>query len=78
MVFLKSESMEQATDVLGNPIALLIERIFWLGLGGFLGLAIIFSISRSFNESKNKTETSSSLELENLAKKAIQQNKDIN
>ena len=69
--------MAQATDLVGNPTALLIERLFWLGLGGFLGLAIITSFLRSFNQSKNKTNNSSPEELKNLAKKAIQQNNDI-
>ena len=45
--------MEQVTEALGNPTALLIERIFWIGLGGFLGLAIITSVLRGLNESKN-------------------------
>ena len=44
--------MEQVTDVVGNPAALLIERIFWLGLGAFLGLAIMTSLIRGFNERK--------------------------
>ena len=38
--------MEQVTDAIGNPTALLVERIFWLGLGAFLGLAIITSLLR--------------------------------
>ena len=38
--------MEQLTDGVSNPTAILIERIFWLGLGGFLGLAIISSLIR--------------------------------
>ena len=46
--------MEQATDVVGNPTVLLIERIFWLGLGVFLGIAIISSIIRGLNENKTK------------------------
>ena len=45
--------MEQVTEALGNPTALLIERIFWIGLGGFLGLAIITSVLRELNERKN-------------------------
>ena len=70
--------MEQVSDVIGNPTALLIERIFWLGLGGFLGLAIITSFLRELNERKNKGKLVSPEELKNLAKKAIQQNCDIN
>ncbi len=68
--------MEQATDAIGNPTALLIERIFWLGLGAFLGLAIITSLLRGLRERKSKTITFSPNQLENLAKKAIQQNSD--
>ena len=70
--------MEQVTDLVGNPTALVIERIFWLGLGGFLGLAIITSLIRGINESNEKTKTAKSEELENLAQKAIKQNTDIN
>ena len=70
--------MEQLTDAIGNPIALLIERIYWLGLGAFLGLVIITSFLRGLKERKNKTTPVSPDELENLAKKAIQQNSDSN
>ena len=70
--------MEQVTDAIGNPPALLVERIFWLGLGAFLGLAIITSLLRGLKESKNKTTPISPDQLENLAKKAIQQNSDSN
>ena len=69
--------MEQVTDVIGNPTALLIERIFWLGLGGFFCLAIITSFSRGSNKTK-KINHISEKELENLAKKAIQENDDLN
>jgi len=70
--------MEQVTDAIGNPTALLVERIFWLGLGAFLGLAIITSLLRGLKESKNKTPQISPNQFENLAKKAIQQNRDSN
>ena len=69
--------MEQINDAVGNPTALLIERFFWLGLGGFLGLAIITSVIRGLNDRRNKIKPLSSEELENLAKKAIQKNSDI-
>jgi len=68
--------MEQVTDAIGNPTALLVERIFWLGLGAFLALAIITSFLRGLKERKNKTTPVSTNQLENLAKKAIQQNSD--
>ena len=70
--------MEQIADAIGNPTALLVERIFWLGLGCFLGLAIITSLLRGFKESKNKATLVSPDQLENLAKKAIKQNSDSN
>ena len=70
--------MEQVTNAIGNPTSLLLERMFWLGLGAFLGLAIITSLLRGLTERKNKTTPVSPDQLENLAKKAIQQNCDIN
>tara|TARA_Y100001968_G_C18989906_1_gene540906 strand:+ start:100 stop:312 length:213 start_codon:yes stop_codon:yes gene_type:complete len=70
--------MEQVTNVVSYPTALLIERIFWLGLGGFLGIAIITSLLRGINESKDKTRPVSPNALVNIAKKATQQNSDIN
>ena len=68
--------MEQVTYAIGNPTALLVERIFWLGLGAFLGLAIITSFLRGLKEGKNKTTQFSPDQLENLAKKAMQQDSD--
>ena len=47
--------MEQVTDVIGNPTSLLIERIFWLVIGGFFGLALITSIIRGFIEEQKLT-----------------------
>tara|TARA_B100000965_G_C18918630_1_gene467760 strand:+ start:86 stop:295 length:210 start_codon:yes stop_codon:yes gene_type:complete len=69
--------MEQVTNLVGNPTTLLIERIFWLGLGGFFCLAIITSIIRGAKKSKQINHISQ-IELENLAKKAVQQNKKSN
>ena len=66
--------MEQVNNVIGNPTFLLLERIFWVGLGGFFGFAIITSIQRGINERKNKRKPVSAAQLENLAKKAIDQN----
>ena len=69
--------MEQVTHAIGNPTALLLERIFWLGIGGFLVLALITSLLREgSNESNNKIKTVSTKELENLEKKAIPKNSD--
>ncbi len=67
--------MEQVIDSIGNPTTLLIERIYWLGLGSFLGLAIITSLIRGIKKSKDEKYVSAT-QLENLAKKAIQQNGD--
>ena len=66
--------MEQLNDAVGNTTSLLLERFFWLGLGGFLALAIITSLIRGINEGKSNTKSVSSEELKNLAKKAIQKN----
>ena len=63
--------MEQLTDGVSNSTAILIERIFWLGLGGFLGLAIISSLIRELLE---KEKTISPKELKKLAKEATQRN----
>ena len=70
--------MEQVSDLLGNPTALLVERIFWLGLGAFFVLAIITSLRRGLKERTKTTTPVSRDQLENLAKKAIQQNSDSN
>ena len=66
--------MEQVTDAIGNPTALLVERIFWLGLGAFLGLAIITSFLRGLKERKKQNDTISTNQLENMVKKSVQQN----
>ena len=70
--------MEQVTYTIGNPATLIIERIFWVGLGGFLGLAIITSLIRGLKETKNKTKPFSRKELIDLARKATDQNNKIN
>ena len=68
--------MEQITYPIANSTALILEKIFWLGIGGFLGLAIITSVLRGFDEIKNKEKRVLAYRLDNLAKKAIQQNND--
>ena len=68
--------MEQITDQIGNPTTILIERIFWLGIGGFLGLAFLTSLIRGFNQNRTRETNVSASQLENLAKKAIQKNSD--
>ena len=68
--------MEPATDLIGNPLTLLIERIFWLSLGGFLGLALITSVNRTVKDKNNKKKVISPRDLEKLANKAIKENKE--
>ena len=70
--------MEQVIDAIGNPIALLIERFFWLGLGGFFGLALITSFLKGLKQGKKNRTPPSTEQLENLAKKAIERNSDNN
>ena len=70
--------MELVTDQIGNQTTLLIERIFWLGIGGFFGLALITSLVRGLKQSKIKESNVSAKYLENLAKKAIQKNSNHN
>ena len=70
--------MEQISEVVGNPISILIERIFWLVLGCFFGLSILTSLIKGLKERKNKTKSISAKDLENLGKKAIQRNSAIN
>jgi len=68
--------MEQAFNSIGNPTTLLIERVYWLGLGGFLGLTIFTSLIRGLKKNKNKKKFVSAKQLEILAKKATQNNSD--
>ena len=70
--------MNQLTDAIGNPTALLVERIFWFGLGVFFGLALITSLLRGLKERKSKMTPVLHHQLENLAKKTIQHNSDSN
>ena len=68
--------MEQEIYSIGNPTTLLLERIFWLGIGGFFGVALFTSLLRQVIERKNKTTFVKPNQLENLAKKAVQRNLD--
>ena len=70
--------MQQFTYINGHTTFILVERIYWLGLGGFLGLAILTSLIRSFNETKAKERYDSARELDKLAKKAVRQNNEDN
>tara|TARA_Y100001968_G_C19054688_1_gene570842 strand:+ start:225 stop:437 length:213 start_codon:yes stop_codon:yes gene_type:complete len=68
--------MEQVNNLLGNPTTILIERVFWLVIGGFFGLAFVTSLVRDLKQKKTKETNVSARQLENLAKKAIQKNSD--
>tara|TARA_Y100001968_G_C18849660_1_gene477497 strand:+ start:328 stop:489 length:162 start_codon:yes stop_codon:yes gene_type:complete len=50
--------MEQINNVIGNPTTLIIERLFWLALGGFLGVAIITSLVRGLNDDSGEKAAS--------------------
>tara|TARA_Y100001968_G_scaffold241959_1_gene225534 strand:+ start:245 stop:445 length:201 start_codon:yes stop_codon:yes gene_type:complete len=65
--------MEQASNLVGNPIALLIERIFWLGLGLFLVGTIFKAFIGSINKGKSK-ESSMEAKLKEIANKVVQEN----
>ena len=78
VTFQSKKNMELVTDQLGNPTTLLIERIFWLGIGGFFGLALMTSLVRGLKQNKIKETNVSAKHLENLAKKAIQKNSNHN
>ena len=69
--------MEQVTETIGNPTALLVERLFWLGLGAFLGLAILNSLIRELKDRTNPKASASYDQLEKLADKAIKKNRDM-
>ena len=60
--------MQNVTDVIGNPTLLLIERVFWLVIGGFFVLALLTSIISGLIEEQ---KTNSQKWLENPAKEAI-------
>ena len=68
--------MEPVSDLVGYPLTLLIERIFWLGLGGFFGLALITSVIRTIKEKNNKGNMVSAKDLEMLANNAVKENKE--
>ncbi len=68
--------MEQAQDLIGNPLTLLIERIFWLGLGCFFFLATVKSFINSFKDQENQGNTSELMEntLKKIARSVAQRN----
>jgi len=67
--------MENVNDLIGNPISLLIERVFWLLMGIFLMVTMITSIIRSQKDNKNREKVITSKDSEKIANKAINKNK---
>ena len=65
--------MNSVEYAIGNPITLLVERIFWLGIGVFLMAAIFISILQSIINRKNRRKTDPSY-IQNLANKAVLEN----
>tara|TARA_Y100001968_G_scaffold46118_1_gene36241 strand:- start:545 stop:709 length:165 start_codon:yes stop_codon:yes gene_type:complete len=49
--------MDLVINSIGNPTSILIERIFWLCLGGFLVVTLMTSVLKGLKESKNKTKS---------------------
>ena len=66
--------MEQSSELLGNPISLLIERIFWLGLGGFFGATIFRAVIQAINKQRKFPTQNMEKTLKSIAKQA----KDLN
>mgnify|MGYP001475137404 CR=1 FL=1 len=46
--------MESTSDIVGNPIALIIERVAYLGIGIFFVAALYRGVLRNITESKSK------------------------
>ena len=65
--------MEQISHLGGSSVSIFIERIFWLGMGCFLGATILKS---SLESIKNLKEGSKTMEkkLKRLANKASKEN----
>ena len=57
---------------------MLIERIYWLFIGCFLGLALLASFIRALKQSKFKESFIPTNQLEDIAKRAIEQNNEKN
>ena len=66
--------MEQSSELLGNPISLLLERIFWLGLGGFFGATIFRAVIHAINKQRKVPNPDMEKTLKNIAKQAKELN----
>ena len=67
--------MDQISNFSWNSASILVERIFWFGLGGFLALTLLTSFLREFIKNNKKSQILPD-QLENLANRAIQRNSD--
>lgn len=65
--------MDQASNLIGNPLSLLIERVFWLLIGIFLFITITKSYFKSRNTSLENTQEMET-KLKILAQKASELN----
>ena len=65
--------MEPTSDLSGNPISLLVERLFWLGLGIFLGGAFVKATIESIKQAKSSKGSMDTI-LKDLAQKAKSEN----
>ena len=65
--------MEQAYYLRESPISLLIERMFWLGIGLFLSTAILRSLLSSIH-ARQTNSVNMEQKLRSIAKKATQGN----
>ena len=65
--------MDQAYYLRGIPISLLIERMFWIGIGIFLGAAILRSLLSSIHV-RQEPKANMEQKLKSIAKNATQSN----
>ncbi len=64
--------MNPSSEIIGNPFSLLIERVFWLGIGFFLVATIVNAIigSRINKHGNYRMET----KIKEIAQKAVEEN----
>ena len=65
--------MEQASQLVGNPLTLLIERFFWLCLGCFLSATILRTLIQGLNRN-DKDQQKLNKKIQEIANKASKKN----
>ena len=65
--------MEQASQLVGNPLTLLIERFFWLGLGCFLGATILRTLIQGLKRN-DEDQQKLNKKIQEIANKATKKN----